>query len=50
MDPFIFGLIVGFGGGVAAMIVVIRRAKAKPQGNTAKVVTIMGGGGPDPLK
>ena len=42
--PFILGVAVGS----AFWITAIRRAAKKPSGTTAKVITIMGGGGPDP--
>jgi hypothetical protein len=42
--PFLIGVATGS----AFWITCIRRAAAKPDGKTAKVMTIMGGGGPDP--
>lgn len=42
--------IAGVGIGSVFWIAAIRRAAKKPDGNTAKLITIMGGGGggPDP--
>jgi hypothetical protein len=41
--------LIGFIAGVVGMVSAMRRANKKPEGNTAKVVKMVaGGGGPDP--
>jgi hypothetical protein len=47
---YVVALLIGVVIGVAGMVSAMRRAASKPNGTTAKVVTIMGGGGPKPDK
>lgn len=46
----VLGFIFGFFAGLAVMVGLMRKAKANPAGMSATAITIMGGGGPPPVK
>jgi len=47
-NPFFLGFIAGVAAAIFVGVSALRRAKTKPNGTTAKMVEIAGGGGPDP--
>lgn len=48
MESFVVGLLIGVALGSAFWIGCLRRSCKNPKGTTAKLMTMVGGGGPDP--